>query len=365
MRFPTTIQALSAAAALVLLAGCSSGSALAPKMPSSTQSHVHSVNGRSTSVLNPVGMLRIGHVARPGYHGASYNACPATGILVYVSDAADNTVNIFAGNLAGQSACGILTGFVEPQGLAVHDDNLYVANTVGDPSGAAGNIEAFKRGATTPFITYTDPSNGGNFPTGVAVSNDNVVIAANIISNAGVGGLSTFKKHTGAVINNYPNADGTETFFVTTQKDGTTYYDGFSSGFASAVMSQGSCIHGVCGAFSDTAAALTFPGGIRSSNSENVDLDDQSGSGGGTVSSYTSPNFGSPVGVCTEGAVDPVTIDINHSQHHLFYADAGQGQAFEMSHYNPGAGSGCTLMGSVFTSGGEPIGVAVDTPSSN
>src|SRR5471030_618860 len=140
MRFPTTIQALSAAAALVLLAGCSSGSALAPKMPSSTQSHVHSVMGRSTSVLGPAGMLRLNRHARAGYHGASFNACPATGILVYVSDAADNTVNIFAGNLAGQSACGILTGFVEPQGLAVHDDNLYVANTVGDPSGSAGNI---------------------------------------------------------------------------------------------------------------------------------------------------------------------------------------------------------------------------------
>jgi len=364
MRFPTTIQALSAAGALVLLAGCSSGSALAPKMTSSTQSHVHSVNGRSTSVLNPVGMLRIGHVARPGYHGASYNACPATGILVYVSDAADNTVNIFAGNLAGQSACGILTGFVEPQGITVHDDNLYVANTAGNPNGG-GNVLAFKRGATTPFITYSDPSNGGNYPAGVTVSNDNVVIASNIISNAGVGGLSTWNKHTGAVINNYLNSDGTETFFVTIQKDGTTYYDGFSSGFASAVMSQGSCVAGVCGAFADTAASLLFPGGIRSSNSENVDLDDQSASGGGTVSSYTSPNFATPVGVCTEGAVDPVTIDINHSQHHLFYADAGQGQAFEMSHYNPGAGNGCTLMGSVFTSGGEPIGVAIDTPTSN
>ncbi len=48
---------------------------------------------------------------RAGYHGAGYNTCPAAGLLVYVSDQADGTVNIFAGHLGGQAPCGILTGF--------------------------------------------------------------------------------------------------------------------------------------------------------------------------------------------------------------------------------------------------------------
>ena len=143
MRVPTAVQALSAVAALALLAACSSGTALSPK-PSTLQGHSHTVNGRSTSVLGPVGQLRMLHV-RPGYRGASFNSCPATGLLVYVSDAGDNTVTMFAGPLAGQAACGILTGFVEPQGLTVHNDALYVANKVCDSSGTFGNIEAFHR----------------------------------------------------------------------------------------------------------------------------------------------------------------------------------------------------------------------------
>src|ERR1700719_4617471 len=105
MRVPTAIQALSAAAALALLAACSSGTALSPK-PTTLQGHSHTINGRSTSVLGPAGQLRMLH-ARPGYRGASFNSCPATGLIVYVSDSGDNTVNIFAGHLAGQAACGI------------------------------------------------------------------------------------------------------------------------------------------------------------------------------------------------------------------------------------------------------------------
>jgi len=56
---------------------------------------------------------------RAGYHGVAFNACPATGMLVYVSDQVDGTVNIFAGHLGGQAPCGILNGFNDGEGLMV------------------------------------------------------------------------------------------------------------------------------------------------------------------------------------------------------------------------------------------------------
>src|ERR1700682_5699754 len=122
MRIPTPIQALSAAAALALLAGCSSGSSIAPSASSSIQSH-HFVNmsGRVPTVLNPVGMLKLRNLggAQPN-HKASYNACPASGTLTYMSDFNTSTINIYkGGNLTPLSLCGQLTGLANPQGMIV------------------------------------------------------------------------------------------------------------------------------------------------------------------------------------------------------------------------------------------------------
>src|ERR1700692_1432471 len=117
MRYPTAVQALSAAATLALVAGCSSGSAIAPK-PSARHGLVHgATSGRETSIVGPLGLLKLGLRAGSGYHGASFDSCPPTGLVVYVSDTGDNTVNIFAGHLSGQSPCGIIAGFDDPQGM--------------------------------------------------------------------------------------------------------------------------------------------------------------------------------------------------------------------------------------------------------
>jgi len=360
MRCPRAVQALSAAAAIASLAGCSSGSAIAPK-PLTLHGIAHVAQSqRETSVVAPLDQLTLGLRARPRYRGASFNSCPPSGFIVYVSDAGDNTVNIFAGHLAGQSPCGIITGFDDPQGMTVHDGVLYVANTVGDPS---GNIEAFRRGATTPFKTYTDTSCGGEFPSDAAVSNDSVVLAANIDSNGCGGSISTWKRVAQTLIGNYPNLTGNGTYFLSIQKDGTTYYDGALT--SSIVgLTVGSCVAGVCTGFTNTGVTLKYPGGIRSDNGEHVVVVDPFGRGGGTASEYAPPNFENPVGVCKLRGTEPMTIDLDRSQKHLFYADARQGQAFEMSHFG-GGGGGCTIMGSVFTSGRFPIGVAVDPPESN
>jgi len=350
MRIPTPIQALSAAAALALLAGCSSGSAIAPSM-STTQGHhaVQLLSGRVPSVLNPVGMLSLHNLggAQPS-HKASFNSCPAAGTIIYMSDFNLSVINIYkGGNLTPLALCGSITGVVNPQGMIVKAGNLYVANTGG------GNILGFHRGSTTPFVTYTDPTCSGQFPVDVTVSSDNFVFATNIFGGACAGSISIFKK-AGAYVSTIANGNGANDYFLTIQNNGTLYTD--DNTFA---MYKASCAGGACGAFTNTGAVMNFPGGIRSEDGEDPALDDQSGPNGGDVYTFEPPSFTSGFGDCKVGGVDPVSFDVNHSQHHMFLADAGLNQLTELK-YTASTGA-CAPKGSIAgNSSGLPIGAAVD-----
>src|ERR1700687_4392836 len=137
------LKYLSAAAALALLAGCSSGSAIAPK-PAGPQSDAHMLMGHVPAVVGPLAAMKIdSHPLK----GASFNACPTTGTIEYGSDFNYSVIKIYKGKSAGQSPCGQLTsanGLLNPQGLFVDTkDHLWVANTGND------NILEFDRGVTS------------------------------------------------------------------------------------------------------------------------------------------------------------------------------------------------------------------------
>lgn len=349
MRIPTPIQALSAAAALALLAGCSSGSAIAPNM-AKTQGHTHSMAGRIPSVLGPIGLLKVNmHVTN---HKPGFNSCPATGTIEYMSDFNTSTINIYPHPLAagGTAPCGQLTtanGLINPQGMIVKGHKLYVANT------GAGNILRFPRGSTTPDMTYTDTSNGSQFPVDVT-ANSGLVIASNIFGSNEAGSLSTFNRTTGATIGNFPNAAGANTYFVTIQANGTVYYD--DNTFSIYV---GTCPSGVCGSFSSTGASMAFPGGLRSADSEDVILDDQSAAGGGALDEYEA--FPSTFTQCTLGGSDPVSFDINHAQSKAIDADAGLNEL--VAHHWAAGTTSCPTTGfGLGNSSGLPIGAAFDRP---
>jgi hypothetical protein len=348
MRNSTSFRLLSAAAALALLAGCSSGTATAPA-PSTLQSHHFlAISGRVPSVLNPVGMLRLHSFGAPN-HTPSFNACPAVGPVVYVSDVDLSTVSIYKVPFAGQTPCGLLTassGLTNPEGMIVRHNDLFVANTGGM------DVLVFHRGEITPYIAYADPTCSGEFPADVTVSNDNYVFATNIAGGGScAGSISIWHKQSGALVSNIPNQAGAESFFLTIQKDGTLYYDDYS-----LALYKGSCTGGTCGAFTNTGATFAFPGGLRSVDDEDVVLDDQSASGGGALFTYEPPDFSNPE-VCTLDESDPVTFDINHRQHHVFVADAFLDEALEFSY------PGCKLIGIVAGStSGAPVGVAKDQP---
>ena len=344
MRIPTSAKLVSAAAALALLVGCSNGSALAPTSSTMQSHHFHAMSGRVPSVVNPVGMLKLRQVGTPD-HTAGFNACPATGPIVYMSDFNNSVINIYKVPFAGQLPCGRLTHVKNPQGMIVRHGDLFVANT------GALNVVAFHRGATRPYIKYIDPSCSGQFPADVTVSNDNFVFATNIFGGSCAGSISIWQKQSGALVGTIPNQAGANSYFLTIQKDGTLYYDDNT-----LALYKGSCAGGACGSFSNVGATFAFPGGIRSADGEDVVLDDQSASGGGALFTYEPPDFSNP-DVCTLGGSDPVSFDINSNQNHAFVADAGLVVAAEYTY------PGCKLIGTVPAGASAlPIGIAKDFP---
>ena len=344
MRIPTPIQALSAAAALALLAGCSSGSAVAPG--TQLQSHARSMS-HGSSMANPVGQLKLSQHPASSKHIASYDSCPASGTLEYVSDASNGAVDIFAGGFtSGQTPCGVISGLSEPQGLAVHKHKLYVANTTGL------DVLRFPRGSTTPDQTYVDSSCSGQYPADVTVDKHGVVMATNIISNAcSGGGMSTWTAG-GTLIGTFPNSAGANSYFLTVQKNDTVYYD--DNTFS---IYKVSCPAGACTAATSTGATMAFPGGLRSATGEDVVLDDQSAAGGGALTTFET--FPSSSASCPLGGSDPVSYDLNKTDKKAFFADAGNFVATEVK-YNDGSNV-CANVASV-TMSGQPIGVAVDAP---
>jgi hypothetical protein len=348
MRIPSSVLALSAAAALSLLAACSAQSGLAPR-PTTPQDRARSLEGRVPVALSPLALLK--RNLNSARHFASFDACPSTGTIEYISDYSNNVVNIYKGKFAGQAPCGQIANLSHPQGMFVKGSTheLFVANT------GANNVLAFHRGATSPFKTFTDP--GVQNPDDVTVARDGTVIAANIFQPMGheQGSISTWHSN-GMFVGNFPMPNSFEGLFVTVQKDGTLYYNDIDFTSGAGLLWTGACPLGACGTFTSTGAATAFPGGLRSADGQDVVQIDQNASGGGALITYESfPNGVS----CAIGAGDPDGMDLNKTQGHVFYADALNNVGGEITYPS------CTAIGTVpGNAGGLPIGAAVDAPES-
>ncbi len=349
MRIPTPIQALSAAAALALLAGCSSGSAIAPK-PVGMSSHVHTYMGHVPAAVGPMAALRISIHAKKG---PSFDACPATGNIEYLSDFGNSVINIYAGKFHGQAPCGQLTsagsGLLNPQGMFVDEHhNMFVADT------GNGNVLEFKRGTTTPSDTYVDTANGNSeFPVDVTVAKDKTIIATNIFApNTGIGSISTWLPN-GTFVGNFTNPNSAFDYFLGADKSNNIFWDDNA-----LIVWEQSCPAGACGAPTNLGATgFNFPGGIEEGPGQDVVLQDQLGASGGAQLTYESFP-GGPAQTCTVApGDDAVSFGFNEKKTHYFYADATLNVGGEV-HY-----PSCAPIGTVpATSGGTQIGVAADAP---
>ena len=355
MRF-NSLMSIAAASAVIALAGCSanSTSAIAPSPSSAGQARTsHFASGRSTLVLPPALQARMGtpHTSNPN---ASFDTCPSTGTLIYMSDGSLGVVNIYDSTL---TLCGQLSGFSEPQGMTVHNHNLFVANTMGLNNGAAGDILAFHRGATTPYRKFIDPS--GQFPVSVTVLTDNTVVGSNIFdSTFTTGSISTWLR-TGHFVGNFVPPNMAESFFVTNTDGDTIFSDGFDNiNFVSAFWTM-TCPSGACTGMSEVGEAMSFPGGVIDSKSGDIVASDQIGN---TADTFEMPNL-TPVTFTWTGAGDVDGIDSTEAFiSNLYGADAGNNQVLCFTYRQSGHSPG--TCGSVAgNSGGQAIGIAVDPGS--
>lgn len=244
------LRALSAAAALSSVVGCSGGFGVAPTSTSIQR------YGRVPIAVNPLSLFNINNLT--GRQLESFDACPAKGPIVYVSSGLQ--INIFAGKFVGQAPCGRITlRRSAPIGLFVqtttHD--LYVAILA-----ARRDVLVFRRGQTWPYNSYTDPNHPDTWD--VTVAKDGTVIASNISCICGGGSISTWigGPNGGTFVANYPMTDALAGSFVAMQKNGTIFFDGMIRSLIGALWSV-SCPAGVCGAQTKVAGvSFDFPAGM-------------------------------------------------------------------------------------------------------
>jgi hypothetical protein len=344
------IQALSAVAATLLLAGCSGGSAIAPHPASTVVAAYTGVHAPSD--FNPFDPLNID----PGGNRdvAGYYSCPATGPLKYVTDASTigGAIYIYAGKFAGQLPCGeISEGLNGPRGMFVAENHdLYVANN------AASNVLVFHRGQTKPYNTYFDPTD--QYVGDVAVARDGTVITTNIFSQGSpyepgsistwIGGLNGGRFVGNYVMVNVNRYGG----FLTVQKDGTVYYDDTDSSNFGGLF-RVSCPAGICGTQTQvTGVSFHLAGGVASDDSDDVLVTDSGDGFPALAETFELPNP-NPKTFPLLGI--PIGMAINKLDHHWFVADANNQYTAEYA-YPSGKLIGTVLCPSPCS----PDGIAVD-----
>lgn len=325
MRIPSTLKIIGAALALALFAGCSTyGSVAKPIVHNSPQ-----MIAKSTVTYS----------------------CPATGTIVYVSDNADDVVNVYSGRFSGQQPCGqIGAGHLRlPAGIfvdaATHD--LYVANSFDF------SVTVFHRGQKKPYNTFTDPS--GQVVQDVTVAGDGTIIASNVKQYGGPeqGSLSTWSAgpNGGTFVGNFPMTNAAQGGFLTLKKNGTVYFNDVDAVSGAGALWKVACPAGVCGTQTRVkGVTFTSPSGMTFDATGDLLADDPVA---GTADTFELPNPSPKTFPLLAGA--GVGMAIDDRDKHWFAADPVNNDAAEYL-YPSGALAG-VVPGN---QGGWPIGIAID-----
>jgi hypothetical protein len=334
VRIQTRFQTLIAIATTALVAGCSSGSAIAPTLGPT--------NADARSVI---------HSAERHVNG--FFTCPSTSQIEYVSDP-HGIINIYSGEFASQEPCGqITTGLSGPWGLYVdpksHD--LYVANN------GAGNILVFHRGQTKAYNTYTDPS--VQHTLNVVVAKDGTVIASNSAAFRGpeLGSISTWivGPNGGKFVGNFPMTNAYIGYYIVANQSGTIYYNDIEK-FIGGTLWSLSCPAGACGNQTQVSGvSFQSPGGMAFDDTGDlVAVNEGANFLGNSVETFELPNPNPTTFPLPDGSW-PMGMAIDKINHHIFVADANFDYAAEYS-YPSGA-----LIGTVVGNPkGQVLGIAVD-----
>jgi hypothetical protein len=311
----------SGAATLALLAGCSSGGALAPS-GSPAGSSLQSIGSGAPSV-SPF----------PAAYADATIANARTAPVVIVADGGNNTVTVF--NAKGQVTTTLTSkdGLDFPTGITTDGSGtLYV------PNRSSSEVLIFKKPYTSAPKIIND---AGYSPTDVAydTSTGNLGVINNESTAYGAGDVAIFATgSTKPCTTIKVGSSGFEFFsFGAFDKTGNLYVDGFDANNNTIVgVAKGGCK-------ASTVTKLTvkntigFPGGIQVLKTGEILIDDQNLTAIYTYAPPSGNSLGSPTTTTLlNGSGDPVTFAITGASD-LWVADGSLLAANEF-HY-PSGGS--------------------------
>ena len=276
MRVPAPLQALSAAAAITLLAGCSGSSSQVVPLAGGNATTGQSISRHLDN-------------SPTGHQTKSWMTQPDTlDRLTYISDLLANNVTVFSRHGAIQGQIG---GLSNPAGIFVDPNrSLWVAN------GGADNVLKFKRGAIMPSKTLNDPGGGPN---------DVTICPNHTVYVSGYGSTSIEVYASGSI-----NPTGSLTFPGELQNDFLTC-DAAGNVFATIV--DGSFHGGVVeypggnqSGATQLPISLQGPGGIKQDNAGNLLITDESVQ---TITEYT--EAGSPTGKSIPTGFDCIDLAVS------------------------------------------------------
>jgi DNA-binding beta-propeller fold protein YncE len=348
--FRTIRAALGSSAVLAMLAGCSGGSSPAQLSPGGPTGPI------GNSLLAPT-IARISH--EPVTTASFMNPNAAGKPLIFVSDAANNVIDIYPQAGKNQKMAGQITRLTQPQGITTDKEgDLYVANT------NSSNVLVYAPPYTgAPKMTIPDAH---EFPADVAVSSAGVVAITNICDapkcRLDTGNVVLYAKGStkSCAIVSYSGSNFTRVMFADFDKKGVLYIDGMNSGFQTSF----GLVTGGCNATTitnlDYVYTVSFPGGIQIDKAGRIAFCDPINQVVDTFDPPVNDAFGEPVSTTPlTGSISPLGIAILASGTNLYAADPGSSGLAEEYKYTAGGAAENTI-----GVGGQPIGIAVTPPLS-
>jgi len=300
MRIPMTIKALSAVAALALLAGCSGNGSALPGNGTTAQSHarvaiVHPQTGVAPQFLQSINF---------GHKASVLPDTPGPKDLA-VSDFGTGGVEVLDHNYAQEGA------ITDPAGCP--DGNFYdKSGHEYDADYCAGEITEYKGNGSLLF-TYT--ASGMGDPAGVTTDSANNVYAADYGSGSP------------SIVVEFPQGNTTPIASCSTglsnegiavSSSGAVFVSGNSPNTGLGVLLEYPSGLAGCPTPTTLGVSLTFAGGLQIDKSNNLVACDQLAPGVDII-----PPPYSSVSSTITGFSDPFHVAINHHNGKIFVADPG------------------------------------------
>jgi hypothetical protein len=353
--------ALGASAALAMLAGCSGGTPPAASSPSTpgfagqSAQRQFATTDRTDNSLLPPNIARITHepIATKSFMDPRAVGKP----LIFVSDAANDVVDIYPQAGKNQKMVGQITGLTQPQGLTTDKaGDLYVANT-----NSSNVLEYAPPYTGAPKMTINDPH---GFPADVAVSSTGIVAVTNICNapkcQIASGNVVLYAKGSAKSCASVSDTtfNFTRVMFAEFDSKGVLYVDGMNGGYQTSF----GLVTGGCSATALTYLnyiyTVSFPGGMQIDKAGNIAYCDEINLVVDTFAPPVNDTLGSPTSVMPiTGSIFPIGIALLASGTNLYVADSGGSGVANEYKYTAGGKPENTI-----AVGGQPIGIAV-TPS--